>query len=821
MDSIYGVTSGGLCLWTCCKAKYDAPGCEPIPSEVPLKAASGSSRQQSTEPPQGPSPHSSPLFAELKKAASSRSQKAAPAFIAAASHSGSKPGYVFKTGPLGVGYYADGSLSVHEVATVNEDEDEEGQTWDTEVCIWYARSLMSRMLRGVTRSVALERQVISWLEPALPTLQRDSLLSCFMDQLLLSSQLTTRFANDRDRDDQVIEVGSADTIFSQTVQVTLIPLVLLPQRFDPVDITAPKKEPAEEITGPMVSASASWACSACTLINDLTRARCSACDTAASVGVATSEPSATTTAAPALAAKPAAFAKDIAPEAEGANHVSLQATGPGHGCDAYVLPAMLRAQCLAFEKWFQQQLDGSSDPRAGQPLTWALDHSTAVLTLHTSTGMCFDVLATTGQMLVLLALGTGQSLSLAQLLARVGGSQLAVELALQALMAPAHPLVVATGSNYALSTWSPSSSVACRSVDGDPLVIVCGPLSSAAHVNPFVPSLVLPGSVCEADKAAMIARCQARLTGHAVGDGPSAAMVKGVKKKPGKEMSSVVAETATSAAHPQYTGPRFRHMGTDSGCGGNFDGLIRCSGSGNCSSECQSCGAGSHWTCCGAQTANGSMCAEFISPLAAQHNTSLLQAPSVSLMRGRDIPGIIIPGQEGSDRMEAERLATYFRAAGVTVSVDLSTGAAALAQLRRMQLVHCRVHIPLTPLHLPDLVSHSVSSVMSSFNNHPEPSLSSTAPLLFSFSCSLSSAFAVRITGRDGRSQQTFRRPLPLQRYSTTLTTLTTLIKWTSSGINPFATPGGIIFFFMFICCLSRLSSLCFGPDVSNHTLLT
>ncbi len=691
LDSIYGVTSGGVCLWTCCKAKYDAPGCEPVQSEVPLKATVGSRQRSTAPPPKSQTQHASPLFAELKKAVSTRSQiMAAPQFIAAASHSGSKAGYVFKSGPSGLGYYADGSLSAYEDAKADEDEEEEGQTWDAEVCAWYARSLMSRMLRGVSRSVALERQVISWLEPALPTLQRDSVLTCFMDQLLLSSQLTTRFANDRDRDDQTTEVDAEATVCTDTVQVTLMPLTLLPQRFDPVEITAPKKEPAEETTGPMVLASASWTCSACTLINDCTCARCSACDTVAPVvSIATGEHSATAaSSAPAIAAKPAGVAKDVATEAGDSSKVGVQATGPGYGCDAYLLPPLLRAQCLAFEKWFQKQLDGTSDRRAGQPLTWALDHSTAVLTFHSSTGMTFDVLVTTVQMLVLLALGSGQTLSLAQLLARVGGSQLAVELALQALMAPAHPLVVAAGSNYAVSTWSPSPTLTCRSVDGDALVIVRDPMSPAAHVNPYVPTLVLPVSTCdETDKAAMIARCHARLTGRTeeAGDGQSVATAKPVKKKHGNQGTAATATSVT--VHPQYTGPRFRHVGTDSGCGGNFDGMVRCSGSGNCSGDCQSCGAGSHWTCCGASTANGSMCAEFISPSAAQHNTSLLSAPSSSLMRGRDIPGIIIPGQEGSDQMEAKRLVAYFRAAGLPVSIDPSTGAAALAQLRRMQLV--------------------------------------------------------------------------------------------------------------------------------------
>lgn len=53
--------------------------------------------------------------------------------------------------------------------------------------------------------------------------------------------------------------------------------------------------------------------------------------------------------------------------------------------------------------------------------------------------------------------------------------------------------------------------------------------------------------------------------------------------------------------------PRVRHVGSLSGCGGNPNGLARCEGSGNCGRECQKCGAGTHWRCCGS-TALGSRC---------------------------------------------------------------------------------------------------------------------------------------------------------------------------------------------------------------------
>ena len=52
----------------------------------------------------------------------------------------------------------------------------------------------------------------------------------------------------------------------------------------------------------------------------------------------------------------------------------------------------------------------------------------------------------------------------------------------------------------------------------------------------------------------------------------------------------------------RYVGrPAFPHCGSVSGCGGNPDAVaVKCGGSGNCTRNCNDCGAGKYFTCCGA-----------------------------------------------------------------------------------------------------------------------------------------------------------------------------------------------------------------------------
>lgn len=51
-----------------------------------------------------------------------------------------------------------------------------------------------------------------------------------------------------------------------------------------------------------------------------------------------------------------------------------------------------------------------------------------------------------------------------------------------------------------------------------------------------------------------------------------------------------------------------RHIGSWSGCGGNYNGYSVTRESGNCTSECRNCGANKNWTCCGSNDKNSKFC---------------------------------------------------------------------------------------------------------------------------------------------------------------------------------------------------------------------
>eukprot|EP00760_Papus_ankaliazontas_P037599 PhM_4_TR8595/c0_g1_i1/m.86569 len=57
-----------------------------------------------------------------------------------------------------------------------------------------------------------------------------------------------------------------------------------------------------------------------------------------------------------------------------------------------------------------------------------------------------------------------------------------------------------------------------------------------------------------------------------------------------------------------YLSQPFAHVGSWGGCGGNPSGVAHGQGNGNCSSLCKECGAGTHWTCCGDNHHNSTMC---------------------------------------------------------------------------------------------------------------------------------------------------------------------------------------------------------------------
>jgi hypothetical protein len=54
-----------------------------------------------------------------------------------------------------------------------------------------------------------------------------------------------------------------------------------------------------------------------------------------------------------------------------------------------------------------------------------------------------------------------------------------------------------------------------------------------------------------------------------------------------------------STSSPFIKWKYIKHSGSWSGCGGNYNGIPDTQSSGNCSSNCYNCGAGTHWTCCG------------------------------------------------------------------------------------------------------------------------------------------------------------------------------------------------------------------------------
>ena len=56
------------------------------------------------------------------------------------------------------------------------------------------------------------------------------------------------------------------------------------------------------------------------------------------------------------------------------------------------------------------------------------------------------------------------------------------------------------------------------------------------------------------------------------------------------------------------------------GCGGDPHGHARCSGNGNCSPECTSCGAHTHWRCCGSSDPKSEFCLPGTSSKQASYN---------------------------------------------------------------------------------------------------------------------------------------------------------------------------------------------------------
>jgi hypothetical protein len=432
-------------------------------------------------------------------------------------------------------------------------------TWDAEICVWYARSLTSRLLRGVSRSLVLEQKVLDWL--ALSNTQLVYLLS----QFGRSQDIMAQFLRFRDNDLHAqASRGAVDmvgSVWADMVQVTLLHHSLLPTRvITPVytstasasasatatTTTAAHETIASTLTPPLSgpplpSAPQAWPCPSCTFLNDSDSTVCQVCESPKPTVVAATAmmgPPLTSSGpppppgpplppgppvvsrGPPLAGPPlvnSSGSPSAAPLTLRLQTVPLpvpaRTSDTGYGCAAYVLPSALTAQCAAFEAWLAskgQLVHPLPDPAKSttRPLTWALDHSTAVLTL-TFAAVSFDVLVSTCQMLILLALEHGKAMTEDALLAKVGGTQVAVQHALQALTSKAHPLVTPTETGYVLSDWSPPSSHPVRSDDDHtPLVVVRSP-SSVAIINPYTPQLVMPEDTSDGD--AIVSQCTLRV----------------------------------------------------------------------------------------------------------------------------------------------------------------------------------------------------------------------------------------------------------------------------------------------------------------------
>jgi hypothetical protein len=82
-------------------------------------------------------------------------------------------------------------------------------------------------------------------------------------------------------------------------------------------------------------------------------------------------------------------------------------------------------------------------------------------------------------------------------------------------------------------------------------------------------------------------------------------------------------EEQARKSDPSFNSPR--HCGNWSACGGNVHGISNCRGSGNCGSSCRSCGASTHWTCCGSTERDSTKCMGPITSAQAQENDRLLR----------------------------------------------------------------------------------------------------------------------------------------------------------------------------------------------------
>ena len=137
------------------------------------------------------------------------------------------------------------------------------------------------------------------------------------------------------------------------------------------------------------------------------------------------------------------------------------------------------------------------------------------------------------------------------------------------------------------------------------------------------------------------------------GVGESGCSKCGVCKKCGD------AALALTRAQPPVTTGSIPHPGSFPGCGGNVDGITNCRGSGNCGSGCSSCGARTHWTCCGSTVEHSTHCLPGVTLGQATINKDAMFQAHPSPMRVRDIPGVRFGNSYGALTVSGGRPHNY------------------------------------------------------------------------------------------------------------------------------------------------------------------
>ena len=82
------------------------------------------------------------------------------------------------------------------------------------------------------------------------------------------------------------------------------------------------------------------------------------------------------------------------------------------------------------------------------------------------------------------------------------------------------------------------------------------------------------------------------------------------------------------------------HSGSFRGCGGNPVGISNCKGGGNCGNYCRSCGAHTHWSCCGSTDPGSTHCLSHVSAEQAVLNKDAVFGQQQVPIQVCRIPGV-------------------------------------------------------------------------------------------------------------------------------------------------------------------------------------